>query len=113
MNYCLILVDNHSRYPFAIPMRQVTARSVCDDLIQAVSHIPLPISISSNNASSFSSHLNKEFLKRFGISPLFISPLHSSENVSVERMVGVLKSMINRVAALHKQSWSKISLLLL
>jgi transposase InsO family protein len=113
MNYCLILVDNHSRYPFAIPMRRVTARSVCDALIQAFSHTSLPVSISSDNASSFSSHLNKEFLKRFGISPLFISPLHSSGNGLAERMVGVLKSMINRVAAEHKQSWYKILPLLL
>jgi transposase InsO family protein len=106
-------VDSHSRYPFAIPLRKVTAQTVCDALINVFSHTSLPVTISSDNASYFNSKLNHEFLKRFGISPLFITPLHSSGNGLAERMVGTLKSMISRAVHDHKQSWTKILPLIL
>jgi hypothetical protein len=105
MNYCLILVDNHSQFPFAMLMRRVTAQSICCALIQVFSCTSLPVSTLSDNASSFSSHLNKEFIKRFGSSPSYISPLHCSGNCLVEEsMVGGLKPMINRADSEHKQS---------
>jgi len=28
--YCLCLIDSHTRYPFAFPLRSVTAKAVCD-----------------------------------------------------------------------------------
>jgi transposase InsO family protein len=77
------------------------------------SHTSLPVTLSSDNASYFNSKLNHEFLKRFGILPLFTTPLPSSGNGLAERMVGTLKSMISRAVHDHKQSWTKILPLIL
>lgn len=107
-NYCLIAVDNHSRYPFAIPLKQVTAKTVCDALIEIFSHTSLPTTISSDNGSVFVSKLNQEFLKRLNISPIFITPGHASANALAERHIGSLKSMINRAVHQYPQKWTKV-----
>jgi hypothetical protein len=77
-NHCLVCVDSFSRWPAAFPLRKVTAASVCDCLVQLFSYTNLPSTISSDNATSFCSELNKKFLRRFNISPLFIIPTHAS-----------------------------------
>src|SRR5664279_1474065 len=97
-NFCLLAVDNHSRYPFAILMRRVTASTVCDALLDIFSHTSLPLTLSSDNASVLSSGLNREFLKRLSVSPIFISPLHSAGNGLAERHIGTLKSLISKAA---------------
>ena len=33
-NFCLCLIDSHTRYPFAFPLSSVTAKAVCKCLIQ-------------------------------------------------------------------------------
>jgi hypothetical protein len=50
-------------------------------------------------------HLNKEFLKRFNISPLFIIPTHASANGLSERIVQSLKNMICKMAVDHQDRW--------
>jgi len=73
-NYCLIAVDNHSRYPFAIPLKLVTAKTACDSLIDILLHTSLPTTISSDNGwgSVFANKLNQEFLKRLNVSPILL-----------------------------------------
>ena len=96
--YCLLAVDNHSRYPWIVPMKTVTAKTICNALIEIFSHSSLPLTLTSDNATVFSSSLNKEFLRRLGVSPIFISPLHSAANGLAERHIGTLKSMISKAA---------------
>jgi hypothetical protein len=78
-NYCMPLVDSHSRYPFAVLLQKVTAQTVCAALVHVFSHTSLPVTITCYNASS-NSKLDWDFWKRFGTSPLFFTPLHSSGN---------------------------------
>ena len=33
-NFCLCLIDSHTRFPFAFPLRSVTAKAVCECLLQ-------------------------------------------------------------------------------
>ena len=112
-NYVLITVDSHSRDTWAKPLRQVTAKSICDALIELWSCTSMPLTISSDNHSVFSSKLNHEFLKRLNVSPLFISPLHSNAVGLVEKHLGVVKSMINRAALENPNDYTKILPLIL
>ena len=112
-NYVLITVDSHSRDTWAKPLRQVTAKSICDAFLELWSCTSMPLTVSSDNHSVFSSKLNHEFLKRLNVSPLFISPLHSNAVGLVERHLGVVKSMINRAALDNANDYTKILPLIL
>jgi len=67
----------------------------------------IPSSISSDNATNFTSKLNREFLKHLGCSSRFNTPGHPQSSGLVERMVGTLKNMINKVAHDHPKQWHK------
>ena len=75
-NYCLLLVDSTTRWPSAYPLYSVTAKCVCDALLQQFAETGIPKVISSDNASNFASTLTPEFLKVLGCSPRFSTPGH-------------------------------------
>ena len=104
-NYCLVLVDSASRWPAAFPLKSLTAKNVCDALLQLWMITGIPTTVSSDNATNFTSKLNQEFLKRLGCCPRFNTPGHPQSSGLVERMVGTLKNMINKVAQDHPKQW--------
>ncbi len=106
-NYCLILCDSATRYPAAYALKNLSAKSICDALLQLWFHVGLPTFVSCDNFSSHCSALTKEFLKRLGCSPRFVSPYHPEGNGLAERNVGTVKGMISKVAADNPKSWHK------
>jgi len=103
-----VCVVSFSRWPAAFPLRKINAKSVCDCLTQLFSYTNLPTTISSDNATSFCSEFNTEFLQRFGISPSFITPTQASANGLSERLVQSLKNIICKMAVDHKDRWPSV-----
>ena len=79
-NFCLCLIDSHTRFPFAFPLRSVTAKAVCECLLQVFSLVGIPSVITSDNATYFSSQLNDKFMELFGCKPRFSTVLHPEGN---------------------------------
>ena len=104
-NYCLLLVDSTTRWPSAYPIHSLTAKSVCDALLQQFAETGILEVISSDNASNFTSSLTPEFLKVLGCSPRFSTPGRPQACGLVERLVGSVKSAISKVAAEHPRQW--------
>jgi len=87
-NYSLIAVCSFSRFPFAIPMRSLTAKNVCDALLSILAITGLSSNVtllSSDNGSDFSAALTRECMSRIGVSPRYITPLHPNANGLAER----------------------------
>ena len=63
------------------------------------------VTISSDNASYFCAALTKEFLQRVGVSPRFSTPYHPNACGIVERAIGSVKNIINKVAYSHPKEW--------
>jgi len=100
-NYCLVLCDSTSRWPAAYPLHSLSAKSVCDALLTQFSLTGVPDIISSDNATNFKGNLATEFLKRLGCCPRFSTPAHPQACGLVERLVGLIKSAISKVAIDH------------
>ena len=62
-NYAFVAVDSFSRFPFCVPLRNLTAKS----------------------GTNFTSQLTREFERRMGCSPRFNSPYHPSSTGLAER----------------------------
>jgi transposase InsO family protein len=106
-NYALILVDSATRWPAAYALKSLTARNVCDAILQLWQFTGCGNEVSSDCGSNFTSQLTQEFLKRLGCSPRFTTPGHPQGNGLAERMVGSVKSMISKLAADHPKQWHK------
>ena len=104
-NYCLLLCDSTSRWPAAYPLHSLSAKSVCDALLQQFAQTGIPHIISSDNATNFKGNLTREFLKRLGCCPRFSTPAHPQACGLVERLVGSIKSAISKVAIDHPKQW--------
>ncbi|GFW58484.1 transposon Ty3-I Gag-Pol polyprotein [Trichonephila clavipes] len=78
-------MDKHTRWPEAVPLRSLTAKTACDSLLQIFSRTGIPSIIASDQGTNFKSALTQEFTKRIGSSPRFSCPGYPASNGLVER----------------------------
>ena len=108
-NYASILVDSASRYPVAYALRSLSAKHVCDALLNLfmMTGIASGLTISSDHGSNFCARLTREFMSRLNISPVFSTPGHPQACASAERAIGTMKNLISKLACDHERSWQK------
>ena len=104
-NYALVIVDKYSRWPMAYPLRSLSAKAVCDALLQVFMTFSIPKVISSDCGTNFTSKLTQECLKRLGCSPCFNTPGHPEASGLVERCNQSLKTMIYKLAQSNPRGW--------
>jgi len=105
--YCLLMIDSMSRYPVAFAITTPSAKNICDCLVKVWMYFGIPRYISADNATCNVAYLTTELMKRFGVTPRFITPYHSEGNSAAERLIGTTKRLIGKVAAEHPKSWYK------
>jgi len=106
-NYALVLCDSNTSYPFAFPLHSLSAKNVCNALLQLFQIIGIPSTILSDCGSNFTSSLTTSFLKVLGCTPNFNVPYRPQQSSLCERLIGTLKSMISKVAADQPKMWHK------
>ena len=74
--YCLCIVDSCTHWPTVFALKSLTARAVCDALIELFTNVGVPSKVISDNGTNFSSQLTQELLRRLGCSPVFATPGH-------------------------------------
>ena len=99
------MCDSTSRWPAAYPLHSLTAKAVCEALLNQFAITGIPDVISCDNASNFKGNLTQEFLKRLGCCPRFSTPNHPAACGLVERLVGSIKSAVSKVAIEHPRKW--------
>ena len=104
-NYAVVLVDSCSRFPFCTPLSSMTAKSVCAALLDVFALTGVPLRISCDCGSNFTAQLTQELLARLGCRIRFSTPYHPRGCGLVERMVGSIKSIVNKLASEHPRSW--------
>ena len=88
--YLLVLIDEYSRFPFAFPCPDMYSSTVINCLNKLFSLCEMPRYVHSDNAKSFSSGSQKEFLMKRGIASSKSIPYHPTGNSQVERYVDVI-----------------------
>ncbi|GBM15722.1 hypothetical protein AVEN_262892-1 [Araneus ventricosus] len=83
--YVLCIMDQHSRWPEAVLMRSLTAKSTCDALLELFMRTWIPNFIASDQGSNFISKLSQEFHKRLVSNQKFSCPGNAASNGLVER----------------------------
>ncbi|GBN04200.1 hypothetical protein AVEN_188667-1 [Araneus ventricosus] len=90
-------MGQHSRWPEAVPLRCLIAKSTYDALLETFMRTGIPNVIASNQGNNFISKLTQEFHKRLGSSLNFSCPGYSVSNGLVEICHKVLKQMLHHV----------------
>ena len=106
--YCLCIVDNCTRWPAVYVMKSLTAKAVCDALLDLFVHVGVPSKIISDNGTNFTSQWTQELLRRLGCSPVFVTPGHPQASGLVERFNRTCKDMLHHVIQQHGRQWHRI-----
>ena len=97
--YFLTLVDYATRYPEAVPLKNIDTETVAEALLEMYSHLGIPEEVLSNQGTQFVSSCMQEVSRLLPINRLTTTPYHFICNGLVERFNGTLKKMLRRLCS--------------
>lgn len=110
-SYMLTVIDEYSRFPFAIPCPNMNASTVIRCLGQLFSLCGVPSFVHSDRGSSFVSREVKEYLTKLGVATSRSTPYHPTGNSQVERYNGIIWKAVRlalRTRGLHDKDWELV-----
>lgn len=105
--YILTMLDMATRYPEAIPLRNISAKMVVKELLNFFTRFGLPKEVQSDQGSNFLSKVFRQTLKELGISQITSSAYHPQSQGALERYHQTLKTMIRKYCVEHEKDWDK------
>lgn len=88
--YILTLIDMVTRFPEAVPLRNINTVTVAEALLSIFSRVGIPKEILSDRGTQFKSDLMAEINRLLSIQALFTNPYYACCNGTVERFHAVL-----------------------
>ncbi|GBM98456.1 Gag-Pol polyprotein [Araneus ventricosus] len=93
--YALTCVDRFSRWPEAIPLKDIKAETVALEFYAKwIARFGIPERLTSDQGRQFESRLFREFARLLGVKVVHTTPYHPQANGSMERLHWQLKSAI-------------------
>ena len=92
--FLLTCIDGATRWPEAIPIRSITAKTIITQLTNIFSRCGFPTCITTDNGSQFTGHTFQKWLRHHGVKHVRSSPYHPQGNGVVERLHRTLHSMV-------------------
>ena len=89
--YILSLVDYATRYPDAVPLKNIDTETVAEALLDMYSRLGFPEEVLSDNGTPFISECMEQVSRLFSIRQLTSTPYHPMCNGLVEKFNGTLK----------------------
>ncbi len=105
--FALVLVDYATRYPEAVPLRTISAKSVAEALFRIISRVGIPKEILTDQGTAFMSRTLSELYELLGIKSIRISVYHPQTDGLVERFNRTLKSMVRKFVKEDAKNWDK------
>lgn len=105
--YILTIVDYATRYPEAIPLKNISSKTVADALIQCFTRLGIPEELVSDQGSNFVGKLMTQLYEHLGITKIQTSVYHPEANGLVERFNGTLKTMLRKFVKDSVQDWDR------
>lgn len=102
--YCLTIIDRFTKWPEAIPLREITAEVVARTLYECwISRFGCPVKLTSDQGRQFESSLFSELMKIMGIEKIRTTAFHPQSNGMIERWHRSMKAAL--MARLDSESW--------
>ena len=105
--YMLTTMCASTRFPEAIPLRNIKARTIVKALIKFFTLVGLPKSIQSDQGSNFMSGIFKEVMQELGIKQYKSSAYHPESQGALERFHQTLKNMLRSYCFDTEKAWDE------
>ena len=105
--YLLTIMCMSTRFPEAIPLRKINARTIIKELIKFFTRVGLPKSIQSDQGSNFMSGVFQQVMHELGIEQFKSSAYHPESQGALERFHQTLKNMIRTYCFDSNKDWDE------
>ena len=105
--YLLTIMCSASRFPEAIPLRNITAKTVTKALIKFFTYFGLPKEIQSDQGSNFMSGLFQQIVYMLGAKQVTSSAYHPESQGVLKRFHSTLKNMIRTYCVKNESDWDE------
>ncbi|KAL3992385.1 DnaJ-like proiein [Sarotherodon galilaeus] len=105
--YLLTIMCAATRFPEAVPLHKVTAKSVVKALTTFFSVFGLPKVIQTDQGSNFQSRLFKQVASTLGVKHIVSSAYHPESQGALERWHQTLKAMLRKYCLKSEKSWDE------
>ena len=96
-----------TRYPEAIPLRNIKSKSVVHALLRFFTYFGVPKIIQHDQGSNFTSKLFAEVMKGLGINQCFSTAYHPESQGAIERFHQTFKTMIKKYCLETQSEWDE------
>ena len=105
--YILVICDYATRYPEAMPLKDIMAETIAEQLVLLFSRVGIPAEILTDQGTNFMSALLKELYQRLNIASIRTSPYHPQMDDLVECFNQTLKAMLRKFTTADNHDWDK------
>ena len=105
--YILTLVEYATRYPEAVPRKNIDTETVAVALVDFFSRLGIPEEILSDMGTQFVSDCMKEVTRLLSIKQLTTTPYHPMCNGMTEQFNGTLKTTLTRLCSEQPRQWHR------
>ncbi|XP_068213666.1 uncharacterized protein, partial [Palaemon carinicauda] len=105
--FILTMMDHASRYPDAVPLKNIDSESVAEALVDMFSRVGVPEEILSDLGTQFTSDCMKEVARLLSMRQLTTTPYHPMCNGLVEKFNGTLKQMLKKLCQEKPNQWHR------
>jgi hypothetical protein len=100
MHYVLVIMDRFSKLVRTVPLKNITADTVCNAFIEEWVHIyGAPAILLSDNGTQFTSRTMLALCRYYNIKQVFTNPYHPHTNGQVERLNKTLTAQLRVIVA--------------
>jgi len=103
--YLVTIMDRTTRFPEAIPVRNIQTKNVIMVLERFFTMVGLPRIIQTDNGSNFTSKEFEREMKKFGITHNRSSPYHPESQGALEKFHLVMKNMMKKFCDEYEKDW--------
>ena len=96
-----------TRYPEAIPLRNIKSKTVVQALLRPFTHFGIPKIIQHDQGSNFTCKLFSEVMSKLGVSHYCSTAYHLESQGAIERFHQTLKSMIRKFCIETQSDWDE------
>ena len=105
--YLLTLMCATTRYPEAIPLRNISAKTVAKAILKYFTSFGIPKEIQSDRGTNFTSDLLRNVLRELGIRQTLSSAYHPESQGALERWHQTFKTMLKKFCAESTLDWDE------
>ena len=105
--YLLTIMCKATRFPEAVPLRNIKAPKIVDSLVKFFTFVGIPRSVQSDQGSNFMSGLMQQAMYQLGAKQCKSSAYHPESQGALERFHQTLKNMMRAYCIEHDKDWDQ------